>query len=174
MVIISEDQYDKLTRYKSGADQVSYKVDGEDYIVKKPKEGIYRPYQLTVYRMMEKYPQFFAKIYSISATEVKQELLDDKSFFRDFLRLFYAVNKISPIKGEKLTDRLFELISDIEYPNDEIKKIAVSLDKSNFNFFNKLYQWFDAFNRTRNWGVKDIHPQQFGYDKQGRIKLFDI
>lgn len=174
IVRINEDQHKELHRYKSGADQTSYKVDGEDYIVKKPKSGRYNLHQIHVYRMMQRYPQFFAKVYSVEPTEVKQEILDDKSFFRDFMKLFYAMNKIEPIKGERLIDKLLELFLNVAYEDKETIKIAVQLDKQNFDFFNKMSKWFRAFLGFRYWGATDLHPQQLGYDKDGRIKIFDI
>lgn len=174
MVIITEAQYEQLKRYKSGADQITYKVEGEDYIVKKPKSGRFAPYQIAVYRMMEKYPQFFAKIYLIEPTEIKQELLDDKSFLRDFFRLFYAMDKIQNIKGSRLIDKMLELFLNIAYEDAETLKIAVNLDKNNFAFFNALRNWFRAFLSARYWGATDLHPQQMGYNKEGKIKIFDI
>lgn len=173
---INEDQYNNLKHYGTGSNQNVYEVDGENYVVKKPKYGNkFIESDLKNYIKMETYPQICAKILKITPTEVWQEKIDDKSFREDFRYLLQQLQKQGYEKiDDEIDYELDNLLYSIFDENIKLKQLVVTIDKKAFALYKKLYNWSEIYAKipeSYNW---DVHYKQFGYNKKGEIKIFDI
>lgn len=149
---------------------------GTEFVIKKPANptGKYTKSEMMDYEIMQKYPQLFAKIISLENTSVKQEVLDAEKFEKDLYDCVESFKEIGFEFGSENNKyyQALEIIFSIKNKEPDIKKFAVQLPKQQFYFFKQLYELITKI--INIYESADLHPNQFGYDKNNKIKCFDI
>ena len=132
-------------------------------------------------------PEFFAKVYGIGKIPnsnnfyVKIEKLDTQKFESKWDSMEESLEDTGILdvdRGESFVDIYLNYGSDSE----KIKEILLSLkshDVSSFKFFTELIQLIKQAEKVQNDFLKkdtliDVHKYNFGYTKDGKIKILDV
>lgn len=164
--------------YKTGTQHELYK-DHKDpdkiYRVVKPGHQDISKQAYNWVKVFQEYPQYFPKVYKATDRGASVEKLDANKAHKEF-------NTIENHMREDMGFRWFEgLLKDIaegDNPKDVISKVGEYLQKedpqsaSAFKRFVTLMFKLQPIN-SPDWTL-DAHAGNFGYDKQGHLKMLDL
>lgn len=182
-ILISEETFEKLAQYKSGNMQKVYTSTDDNILIKTPKQGFYTDKEIKLYELMQANPSVFAKIYKIEPHEVWQEKLDESKFNEQLHEVYLEFDKSSYFdwipsnfyqnKTEWNDAMIYAVMRDSN--GEDFKRCMVGLEQNLFSFLKELMQVITKIKSLESPELEfDIHSQQFGYDKKGKIKCFDI
>lgn len=125
----------------------------------------------------KKHPDLFAKIEKVNYKKgyMIQEKLDKDKFLKDVDNLEKEIIAETPsFNSIDIVSYLFNHL--LNNNKDAIKVIKNILqDNNNKKFYNKLITYLSKLSKVkRDVHRLDVHKKNFGYDKQGNIKTFDI
>lgn len=139
-------------------------------------------------RLMKENPEFCAKVYKITERYAVIEKLNTKKFLADVEKINSCVFNYC-IQDEE-TAKIFSIdvrnsdSSDIQlsmliwYKALKNKDLLLKImDHCNSEVFKKLVNFLAALQHSslhREYNYLDIHDANFGYDKNGNIKLLDL
>ena len=123
-------------------------------------------------------PDLFAKIYKVDFKKcvILQQKLDTLSTYEDLKKMgdyFFNLNLID----SKSDYEILNFIKTIVVQNTSMEEVKNFMeDKILFEIVNK---WVFIIKKVIKIGVEldipfDINPNNFGYDKEGNLKMFDI
>jgi len=123
-------------------------------------------------------PELFAKIYNIDYDKgsITQERLDINKVYDELKKLGEYFSNLDLIDSN-VDYEVLNFIKKLVVQNISIDDVRNFLtDKNLFNIFNR---WFSIVKKVMKIGIEldiqfDINPNNFGYDKEGNLKLFDI
>jgi len=125
----------------------------------------------------KKYPELFAQIKKVDYKKgyMVQEKVNDDTFKKDVDKLKEEI--VSEAPSFKPIDIVFYLFRHLRDNNKDAIKAIKDVLKNNDNkkFYNKLITYLSKLSKVKRdvFGM-DVHRENFGYDKQGNIKMFDI
>lgn len=123
-------------------------------------------------------PELFAKIYNIDYDKgnITQEKLDITKVYNELKKLgeyFYNLDLIDSNVDYEVLNFIKKLVVQ-NISIDDVRNFLT--DKNLFDIFDR---WFSIVKKVMKIGIDldihfDINPNNFGYDKEGNLKLFDI
>lgn len=125
----------------------------------------------------KKYPELFTQIKKVDYKRgyMVQEKVDKDKFQSDADKLKEeVVSKAPTFQYIDIVAYLFDRL--VDNNKEAIKAIKnVLQDNNNKKFYNKLITYLSKLSKIKReaYGL-DTHRENFGYDKQGNIKMFDI
>ena len=125
----------------------------------------------------KKYPDLFAKIEKVNYEKgyMIQQKLDVDKFRKDVDSLKQEIVFETPSFSN--IDIVAYLFRHLENNNKDAIKVIKDIlnDNNNKKFYNKLITYLSKLSKVkRDVHRLDVHKKNFGYDKQGNIKMFDI
>jgi hypothetical protein len=138
--------------------------------------------------IFKKRPQYFPEIYRVGIVKdkheykyVEMEKLDTKRVKEEWEKITLLLIDAGLIDEDNifdnnLSDVFRNCILDEEYDNDVIQKIK-NLNRGQYQLFIKWSHFLhrlNSFVEPIKGSMLDIHDGNYGYDKQGNIKCFDI
>lgn len=159
-----------------GRHSVAYDY-GNNKVIKFPKNRYYHEDFLETIKFMKKEPNFFAKIFKFNEDYVIQEKLDVKKANKFFAELFEIFKNIENEDEDAFASfwGIIEFDSEYEYPN--YMKELQSNHKDLYNFLREVQELINTLTSlAEDNGIDflDFTDNQFGFDKQGELKLVDI
>lgn len=125
--------------------------------------------------LFDKYPQYFPKIYRRNEKGAEVEKLDALKAKKEFLDMSSLLHDIDgSLQG------LFNMIgSNIEKEKTQkyVKEYFDHLKENNPELASKFLKWIKLISdisKISGLDRLDIHANNFGYDKQGKLKMIDI
>jgi hypothetical protein len=156
------------TKLGSGMEHDVYAHMTDPNIVFKIKNDNDKKINIKWVRMFEKYPDMFPMVRRIGKNYVALEKLDTRKALREY-------SEINDIINEDLSYAIFSSLSDGHFP-DEIDNIFDSL--KNTRLRETYYRWRNLIitflNRMPSNYFSDLHDGQFGYSKDGKLKILDF
>jgi hypothetical protein len=126
-------------------------------------------------QLSKKYPELFTKIEKVIYNKgiIIQEKVDPFEFRNDIDKLKTEIVNITP--SFKPTDISFYLFRHIRDKNKEAIVIIKDILQDNKNklFYNKLITYLTKLCNI-NKNIIDVHRENFGYNNDKQIKMFDI
>jgi hypothetical protein len=189
--IIKEISVDKKERMGRGSfhDVYPLKYDS-DKVVKVPrlKDGYaaseyLEPGSDSWFNTFKKYPQYFPEVYKITDKYIILEKLDTERVKQELFKMEDDLVSISPVISDMIeehnygvTEILYWLILGKLLGNkEEIDIYNDIIEKSHFKDIFKRY--FDLLFNIRNERIRgfiDVNDGNFGYNKEGKLKMLDI
>lgn len=167
---IDLDDSDRILSFKDS----SIVIQKEDRIVKKFKERW--EFDITV-KCFPLDDIIFPKIYDINdpENEITLEILNTKKAEKEY-------NKINTYLKKEYNITLYKLLlkSLVQHLNKKSKHIDVIFPDNLVIIFNKFQFLIDKVRNIINnvigdeYYLLDVHSENFGYDKNGNLKMFDI
>lgn len=133
-------------------------------------------YETDEYKNIVKYftldDNIFPKIYKIDNLEITMELLDVKKSEKEY-------NKLNKYLKEKYKISAYKILFNDYYPyankEEKIDESKIILSKDLEIIYNKFKVLIDKIMKiVGKHFLLDIHSNNFGYDKEGNLKMFDI
>lgn len=157
---------DKVVKFGRNKNEDS--INDKDFV-----KRIYTTEELYEFKVMAKYPQWFPIIYKIGKDYVYIETLNTTKAKEDweeiviYIRNYYIKTGLNPV----LFDNILEDFRD-NFIDPDYKQLYINLwHKSKSRKFIDLVK--NIYNE-RLFGLTDIHEGQFGYDKNGNLKMLDV
>lgn len=129
------------------------------------------------YKLFNKYPDIFVKIYKISSKYIIMEKVDAKGFERDSEKTSRELMGVEDEYIKKIMNLHFDLpgayYSSLRSNNNRFINYIDRLKHKN-EFIAKLTKVITKLVLITNGQNLDIHSGQFGYDIDDNIKIFDI
>jgi hypothetical protein len=124
----------------------------------------------------KKYPELFTQIKTVNYKKgyMVQEKVDKDRFQADADKLKEEIVSGAPTQYIDIVAYLFDRLLD---NNKEAIKVIKNVlqDNNNKKFYNKLITYLFKLSKIKREAVGfDAHRENFGYDKQDNIKMFDI
>lgn len=173
-------------------------VEGEIYPSELSPDKVIKKYTQTnpetkyaQYELMKKYPKFFVEVFKVTPQYVVLEkvktpipgLKELQSYINNELGIkFVRGGKIlQNVYANDLVMGLFDELSsgNLIFFNSILKQVKEAGKTDYYNLLTKLYTFFKNFKKEVPEGFMDnqyldIHSDNIGIDKQGKLKLFDI
>jgi len=182
--ILKEVSVDKKERMGRGSFHDVYPLKYDSSKVIKVPRGV-SDYAKDVYRVgdsnawfniFKKYPQYFPEIYKITDKYVIIEKLDTERVERDLSLLeddLYPYFSDDIDNGYHITEILYDLIS---AGNDlKTKQLNLLVEKSkNRDIMKRYIDLLRSIEGEKIRGFIDVNDGNFGYNKEGNLKMLDI
>jgi hypothetical protein len=138
--------------------------------------------------IFKKYPQYFPKIYRVGILKdrhdykyVEMDKLNTKRVKEEWAKMTLLLTDAGLIDKysnflHNINDVFIDCILDEEYDNRVISTIQ-NMDRGVYQLFVKWLNFLHKLNSVVapiKGSTLDIHDGNFGYDKEGNIKCFDI
>lgn len=137
-----------------------------DTVIKFPKNKFYDDLELEDYSFMKEYPKYFSNIYKVTKNYAVVEKLDSKAAKEDYLEI---QKRFTPL----LRRILLKFYEEPKKQAEEYKKELGGLFPK-FKMFVNLIQNIAKVKGTKLGSSLDINEGNFGYDKNGTLKMIDI
>lgn len=164
-----------MRNYKFGKNQKCFFE--KNFVLKAPlRKRYFDKKSFTKYEIMQANKNLFAEIYDLQNNLVKQELLNDESFLRDMRKLVNQLKISTPFKGTNFVHKMSHIIQILRYDINTLELSRNNLDDTTKLFLDKLKNYILEISEYEKLQIYpfDLHCLQFGYNKVGQIKVFDI
>lgn len=185
-IIIDSFLKEQLSRYYNdylhkqsigkGRHSVAYDYNNNK-VIKFPINGYYHEDFLETIKFMKEYPQYFAKIFKATDDYVIQEKLDVKKANKMFDELFQIFKNVE----NEDEDSFGKFWGIIEYDEEySYKNFIEKIQKEHNELYKFLREVQDlvgtlgTISYERGIDSLDFTDNQFGFDKNGEVKLVDI
>lgn len=173
-------------------------VEGEIYPSELSPDKVIKKYtqinpetKYAQYELMKKYPKFFVKVFKVTPQYVVLEkvktpipgLKELQSYINNELGIKFVRGGeiLQNVYANDLVMGLFDELSsgNLIFFNSILKQVKEAGKTDYYNLLTKLYTFFKNFKKEVPEGFTDnqyldIHSDNIGIDKQGKLKLFDI
>ena len=120
-----------------------------------------------------KHPNLFPKIFKVDGNKIEMEKLETKKAENEFntLNRWFKKNLKISFGSYLMRDYTFELI----HPNKPYPILSEDFPKEYVNIVNKYQNLINSIMKiVEKHFLLDVHSLNFGYDKNGNLKMFDI
>jgi hypothetical protein len=166
--------------YKTGTQHELYK-DHKDpdkiYRVVKPGHQDISKQAYNWVKVFQEYPQYFPKVYKATDRGASVEKLDANKASKEFFDIHEVIKKEFGLKMNWFVDVLKD-IAEGDYDSELVHRIGVYLQQehpqlaSAFKRYTSLMHRLQVVNNSEY--TLDAHSGNFGYDKQGHLKMLDL
>lgn len=144
-------------------------------VFKTPKEGFPKINYKWV-KMFEEHPDMFPKVYRVSDRYVSLEKLDTNKAITEYQLLDGLLKKDDELYSGDFAYTLYRVY--VYDDKDLEREIDNYFDNMNIGVATIYKRWkkliFDFFNLMPEGYNSDLHQDQFGYSKEGKLKILDF